>query len=210
MPVTISDAEYSEYQIFLRNSIHQQKLDSVRGMKKLENDIDVPMKKLVALFSLLGCVPMWSCCGFDYDGQPIHKTHEYGAAYIAFKFSDKSSNVIQRLIDNGAVVEQMGNTCKWEVWITNGITYLRSDFDYEHEKTQYPWSIKSCIHYPEISLIMIEFLENSIIKWFLPEEFSNEVVLSDTNGKQKIQLPNWQYPSLEDWTIKKSDYFLGL
>jgi hypothetical protein len=41
------------------------------------------------------------------------------------------------------------------------------------------------------------------------DEFADEVTLSDTNGKYKDTIPNWQYPSLEDWIIKKSDYFLG-
>jgi len=210
MPVLISDVDYSEYRILQHNLIHQQKLDSAKGMKKLENDIDVPMKKLIALFALLGCSPMWSCCGFDYDEQPIHKTHEYGAVFVAFKPTPKTANVLDTMLLKGAIVKQTNDTWKWEVWQVEGnVIYLRSDFDYNHEKTQYPWSMKSCIHYPELSLIMIDYLEKAILKIFPPEEFADEVILSDTNGRYKKNMPNWQYPSLEDWIIKKSDYFLA-
>ena len=81
MSVLISDEDYKEYRTLQHNALFQQKLESVRGMKNLRDDIDVPIRKLVAMFALLGCTPLWSCCGFDYDGQPMHKTHEYGNIY---------------------------------------------------------------------------------------------------------------------------------
>jgi hypothetical protein len=205
MSVLISDDDYKEFMILQSNAVFQQKLRSVEGMNTLENDIDKPIKRLVAMFALLDCKPLWSCCGFDYPEQPMHKTHEYGASFIAFRKNDAVERVITILQAANYVVDLESKTNKWEHW-TNGHIYLRTDFDYYHSKMDYPWTMRSCIHFPELAIIQIHEMEQMLFKFF-GSEFLDEVVLSDTNYKQKKQLRNWQYPVLKDWTIKKEDIF---
>jgi hypothetical protein len=53
-------------------------LASEETIQNLEDDIDKPMKLIVGAAALIGAKPQWSCCGFNYDGQPAHKDHVYG------------------------------------------------------------------------------------------------------------------------------------
>jgi hypothetical protein len=175
-------------------------------MNKLEYDIDIPMKCLIAMFTLLGCETRWCCCGFDYESQPMHKTHEYGNVFIIFHSTKRIKEIINALIIKEIVVNRGSKTDKWEYWEMGDAIYLRSDFDYYHEESKYPWSIKSCIHYPELSLIKIDELEKALVINF-KGEFADEATLSDANKISKSIMKNWQYPILEDWIIKKSDIF---
>lgn len=204
MPVTISDEDYKEYMTLQHNVIFQQKLDSIRGLKYLKEDIDIPMRRLVAMFALLDCEPLWSCCGFDYDGQPIHKTHEYGNTYIALKDTQRTRSVM-KILYAGKWIQKLNNdTDKWEVWMNRGILYLRSDFDYFHRRDKYPWSMNNCIHFPELAVIKIQEIEKLILSYF-EDEFKEMAIVSDTNRNHKIRVRNWQYPALEDWTVTLSD-----
>jgi hypothetical protein len=63
--------------------------------------------------------------------------------------------------------------------------------------------MKSCIHYSEKALIQIQSLEHILSR--LKHSFVDEVVLIDTNKKQIQELPNWQYPALENWVIRKEE-----
>jgi len=202
MPVLISDNEYMEYQTVLGNIKHQKMLDSVRGLSSVREDIDVPMLNLVAMFALLECSPLWSCCGFDYDGQHIHKTHEYGGAYIAMRKNEKSLSVVDELIKNQAVFFRAVETDKWTTW-TDSFVYVKTDFDYFHAKSEYPWSNKSCIHYPELAVIKILELERALFS--MKDKFVDSAVLHDTNSKYKEVNYNWQYPGLEDWIVTTAD-----
>jgi len=207
MSVLISNEDYKEYMVLLNTAKFQMKINSVNGTHNLKDDIDVPMRKLVAIFALLKCEPLWSCCGFDYNGQPLHKTHEYGNCYIALRNIERTQQIIQALKDSNIVFDLKGDTSNWETWIQGHVVYLRSDFDYFHKKSEYPWSMTSCIHYSELSLIYINRLEKQLLLQF-GNELLNEVTLCDTNKNQKINLKHWQYPILEDWTIKIEDLVL--
>lgn len=214
MPVLISDKDYNEYRILQHNALFQQKLESVRGMKNLKNDIDVPIRNLVAMFALLGCNPLWSCCGFDYDGQPLHKTHEYGNTYIRLLNNEQSRKIANILVIKQVIEKQITSISeissdKWVGRQLGGYIQLNCDFDYEINKTQYPWSIKSCIHYCEYALIRIRELEQAILTLF-SDDFADTAVLHDTNGKYKQHIYNWQYPILEDWIITKEDIIRGV
>jgi hypothetical protein len=214
MPVTISDKDYKEYRILQHNSIFQQKLDSVITLRNLKEDIDIPIRNLVATFALLGCEPRWSCCGFDYDGQPLHKTHEYGNTYIVLRDTIQSRKIIDGLLSNEAIKlrenEELDyKTDQWVIWTSEHWIYLVSDFDYYHKTTNYPWSKNSCIHYPELALIKINYLGWKLFKLF-GNELLDVVTLSDTNKRQKENLVDWQYPILEDWIIHKEDIFRSI
>ena len=80
----ISKSDYKEFQKF-----KQQK--SVFDVENLEEDIDFPIRNVVAMCALAGMHPMFSCCGFDYHGQPTYKSHQYGEPYVMFKRDQEMS-----------------------------------------------------------------------------------------------------------------------
>lgn len=204
MSVLISDEDYKEYMVLQHNAIHQMKLNSVKSLTNLRDDIDIPMRKLVAMFALLDCEPIWSCCGFDYDGQPLHKTHEYGDVYIMFRNTWRIRSILKILFAGKWIDELRNDTTKWVGWEKNNIIYLRSDFDNEHKKINYPWSLNHCIHYPELAVLQIKNLQDLVFLYF-GDEFAESAVLKDTNKTQKKYVSNWQYPVLEDWIVTKEE-----
>jgi len=206
MSVLISDEDYKEYRTLQHNALFQQKLESVRGMKNLRDDIDVPIRKLVAMFALLGCTPLWSCCGFDYDGQPMHKTHEYGNMYIRLLYNEQYRKIAQKLFDEKIIEKKIDSVLdiSSDKWIILRENQLYCDFDYVITKTSYPWSMKSCIHYYEYAAIRICELEQAILKLF-SNDFADSAILHDTNNMMKQSMNNWQYPILEDWIITKEE-----
>ena len=206
MSVLISDEDYKEYRTLQHNALFQQKLESVREMKNLRDDIDVPIRKLVAMFALLGCTPLWSCCGFDYDGQPMHKTHEYGNIYIRLLYNEQYRKIAQKLFDEKIIEKKIDSVLdiSSDKWIILRENQLYCDFDYVITKTSYPWSMKSCIHYYEYAAIRICELEQAILKLF-SNDFADSAILHDTNSMMKQSMNNWQYPILEDWIITKEE-----
>ena len=209
MSILISDEDYNEYRVLQHNALFQQKLESIRGLKNLKDDIDIPIRKLVVMFALLGCKPLWSCCGFDYDGQPMHKTHEYGNAYIRLLNNKQSCKVADRLFDEKVIEKRVTDISeidsdRWVGWQADGHLQLHCDFDYVTTKTHYPWSMKSCIHYYEYAVIRIAELEQAMLKLFA-NEFADTVTLCDTNKYIRQHIHSWQYPALEDWVVTKED-----
>jgi len=207
MSVLISDENYKEYMTLQHNALFQQKMDSVRAQTNLKNDIDNPIRNLVAMFALLGCKPLYSCCGFDYDGQPMHKTHEYGSTYIRLSANKSTADTLKKLSEREIIERTLVwdvkdiSSDKWIVWATPKFAQLMCDFDYETSKMGYPWAFSSCIHFYEYGVIRINYLESAVKRLFI-SEFADEIVLKDTN---KLQPGAWQYPVLEDWIIKKEE-----
>ena len=207
MPVTISDDEYKLLLAVKHNMLREQKLDSVQSMGMLENDIDVPIKKLVALFALLGCNPLFSCCGFDYAGQPIHKTHEYGNAFIIFEENKASANIFRELVDGKYVCEGFDNKeLNWRTYLSErNRRYFSSSFVWWWEDIKYPWANKNCIHFSELGAINIAQIEKAFLRAGR-SAFLDSVIVKDTNEAYKKNVPYWQYPSLKPWIILKEDY----
>jgi len=158
------------------------------------------------MFALLGCTPLWSCCGFDYDGQPMHKTHEYGNMYIRLLYNEQYRKIAQKLFDEKIIEKKIDSVLdiSSDKWIILRENQLYCDFDYVITKTSYPWSMKSCIHYYEYAAIRICELEQAILKLF-SNDFADSAILHDTNNMMKQSMNNWQYPILEDWIITKEE-----
>lgn len=210
MSVLISDEDYNEYQILQHNALFQQKLDSVKALKNLRDDIDLPIRNLVAMFALLGCKPQYSCCGFNYDEQPMHKTHEYGNTYIRLSPIKQTTDVLkilseEKIIESKVVFDVREiSSDNWCVWLNPNFAQLISDFDYKISKDGYPWANKSCIHFYEYAVVKITYLEDAMKKLFI-DKFTDEVILVDTNKIIRLKTANWQYPELENWIIKKEE-----
>lgn len=201
MPVTISDDEYKEYMILRQTDLYQKKIASAKAQDTLENDIDLPIRRLVAMFALLGCDVRWSCCGFDYEGQPLHKSHEYGNLYLVFETNERLKTILNWLINQGVVTNTTKETIQWSTWEVKNFTYLCSDFDFDWNRISYPWSMTNSIHYSELAAISINILEKFL--YALRENFADNAVLIDTNQRQKERVANWQYPILKPWIILK-------
>ena len=92
----ISDRSYREYQLLKAHYDRDTIAKSIGSVTNLEQDVDEPIKTCVMGFSLLGCNPIWSCCGFDYDGQPIHKRHRYGCEYFILEYNLRTSSILER------------------------------------------------------------------------------------------------------------------
>ena len=187
----ISNKKYQEYEQLKKWRDLQEVRDSVHSVTKLEDDIDLPIRNVVALIALTGCTPLFSCCGFDYEGQHLHKCHQYGEPYVMIRADQRCNDVL------GAV---------WTRLSGGFILNYRSNLVYLEQKLPYRnphWDSPSCIHYSEESVIGLSRLEKSIITQ-LKDYMLDEVILTDTNSQNKKNNPHWQYPPKSDWVISKS------
>jgi len=204
MPVIISDNEYEELQILRNYYIREINKSSILSMRKLENDIDLPIKTIVGMFALLGCQPRFSCCGFDYDGQPIHKTHEYGNAYVMLQNNENTKRIINYFLEHKFIIDTIEKTSKWRTWTVDqdNVVFMALAFDWEDSKRNYPWTNKNCIHYAEKGVIGLYYLRK--ILYTLNELFLDDTIIKDTNSGYK-KVGYWQYPILDDWKVNKSE-----
>jgi hypothetical protein len=195
----ITPAEYAEFQHLRLLYKLESKLESVRQLRNLEQDIDAPIRSVVAMLALLGCEPIWSCCGFDYAEQPYHKSHQYGKSYIAM-----NDNEAIRVL-TPVILEAMPFQDKYTIWTIKPRQVYEDDgwvlfADLEGGNV---WPETDSIHYSEPGTIAIGYLKK--ILFGLKDRFTDSVTLGDYNGIHKNRYPDWQYPPLRDWVINKAD-----
>lgn len=209
MSVIISIDEYKELQTLRSYHIRERNIESVKSTKLLENDIDVPIRTIVGMFALLECKPLFSCCGFDYSGQIVHKTHEYGNAYIMFSDDENIQNVIRTLVDIKFLTDKE-KTSQWRFWKDekHRIVFIALAFDWAERQSDYPWTKHNCIHYSEKGVIGLQELRKKL--YLFKEYFLSESILSDSNEKQNKTLAYWQYPALEPWIVNKNDLLIDV
>ena len=184
--------EYRELRGFYLNEKFREIQESVNSIANLEDDIDVPIKKCVAMFALLGCKPQFSCCGFNYIGQPIHKCHQYGR--IVFLLGDK--------INSYGVLSQFNHS-----WIFTGRPDCL-DFSVGIENFVPDWREITCVHYPETAVWLIDNLEKYLLNF--KNMFVSEISLQDGNKQRNEVSRYWQYPAKQDWLITKEWVLNGL
>jgi len=211
MAVTISNNEYKELHTLRSYYNREKNLESIQSMKSLENDIDIPIKTIVGMFALLGCQPLFSCCGFDYHGQPVHKTHEYGNAYVNLRGNSNTEQVIDFLIDIGFLADTYKRTSQWRTWKVekDKVVFVSQSFDWEDRKRGYPWTKYNCVHYAEKGVIGLHELRKKLY-YIFKDHFFNAVTLLDTNQNHNKVMAYWQYPSLMPWEINKDDLLLDV
>jgi len=186
--------EFNRLKSLYKQSLIRESLDSIAT---LEQDIDEPIKRCVAALALLRCKPLWSCCGFDYESQPFHKTNMYGLAYVMLRDNRHTRHIANLLRKSTTLFKE-----QWQFrnHINDGekvITiYARIKRD--------GWDDKDSIHFSELGATYIQYLEEFLMS--LSGEFADEVVLTDTNGLYKKRFKSWQYPPKREWVIKKSDW----
>ena len=184
----ISELELEEFRLLRKRYGQDAIRESIRSLVCVRDDIDEPIRKCVAAFALLGCQPIWSCCGFDYKGQPLHKSHRYGRIFFILMNASHSESVFNR-------------------WGMDDWKLLKNEpgfsFHIDFKNIIPQWDTPSYIHYSETPAIHVQVLEEFLFG--LSDEFMQEVTLEDTNLHYRTQFTYWQYPILEPWVIRKSD-----
>lgn len=190
----ISDQDYQEYQhlkdVYRRELVYQ----SMDSAANLSDDIDEPIKTCVMAFALLGCNPKWSCCGFDYRGQPFHKYHQYGRVFFILTYGTSTASVLNRFYSS-----ELAYRDKWKF----DIRLPDVDFHADLHNPVEQWRKSDCIHYSESGAVYIKILEDFLMS--MSFYFSDSVVLTDTNLAYNQSVPSWQYKGKSDWVITKSN-----
>lgn len=185
----LSEEEYEEYQQLREWAKKQKVYQSLESITELKDDIDLPIRKCVAMVALLGCEPTFSCCGFDYAGQPFHKSHQYRQPYIKMKsnwFSTRfymNANVI--LSKFGWNFRPMGQEYILELLVSMNPHWMKTE----------------CIHSSEECVIGIANLEWALKSF--SSEFAEEVTIRDTNESHRERLKFWQYPPKKEWVVRR-------
>lgn len=184
----ITKEEYEEFRKF-------QEQRSVFDVTTLEEDIDYPIHNLVAMCALAGMSPMFSCCGFDYHGQPTYKSHQYGEPYIMFKRDQEM--VI--LFDYQSKL--FG--CGWEIRDKKSHVLL----NLKVPMNPY-WRDPKSPHFSEEMVIALNSLERLLYPLLSPL-FKEWVILHDTNAtNHSVHLRYWQYPPRTPWKITKESFYI--
>ncbi len=199
--VTLTQEEYQRATIGLSNLALEELQCKLSTVSRLEDDIDAPIKNIIAMLALLDLKPLWCCCGFAYPDQPSYKDHSFGYTYISLQASSRGFYLFSKAIthpnwfisgfqiDLGTLDSVPVITLK-KYWLRQGI-----------------WNTPASPHATELAVTGIKYLEEIIASF--KDEFLEEVVLQDTNKKYR-KACNWQYPDREDWLIKKQDILSNL
>lgn len=185
----ITKEEYEEYEKLKAWAKKQKVYDSAKSVT-LEEDIDLPIRKSVAMVALLGCQPTFSCCGFDYEGQPFHKSHQYRQPYIRMKQNIFTTQLYMNLNiplarSGWSFVRSMGDEMILELVISMN----------PH------WNGPNCIHASEECVIGIADLEKHLMTLY--DDFKEMAFVYDTNACHHKFLRFWQYPAKEPWRVYK-------
>ena len=176
----LTNEEFLDYQ-------RLKSLESLSNTYNLEDDIDFPIKNSVAILALAGANPMFSCCGFDYQGQPAHKKHQYGEPYIMLQNDEPTKEVLNKIY---------GTQLPYGWKITKHGHFLLSLTLPNNPH----WDSPEIIHYSEIMVISLNNLEKYL--WDrLNGSLRDEVILEDTNKIYNQNLKYWQYPPKNPWVI---------
>lgn len=190
----ITQDQYTEYEQLLKWKKKEDIRLSLGETKNLEDDIDWPIKSCVMMFALLGAKPFFSCCGFDYEGQPYHKSHQYGEPYILFRGKPDLPG------DMPSMWEFRLRTSYDDSWMV----VLKEDY-----KRGPHWNDPDCIHFSEILTIAITVLEKWLWK-VLNYKINKDhpfypVTLTDGNVLNTKSNPYWQYKPRKSWTFDVND-----
>ena len=184
----IKSSEYQEYQD-LKNWAKKEKVwKSAQDTTELEDDIDLPIKYCVGAATLLGWQPSFSCCGFDYQGQPYHKYHQYDRPYLTLAMNPITKPLVE-------------GDFRYRGWVAKALSMNRIALEFITDMNP-SWRTRDCIHSAEECAIECADLK----MFFMAQEpnFQDKMTLHDTNSNYK---PNgvsfWQYPPKTPWVVTK-------
>ena len=192
-PHVLLPEQYQEYQQLKKKYESDLLFESIRSVS-LEFDIDEPIKTCVMALALLECRPSWSCCGFNYEGQLIHKYHQYGRCYFILDNAERALSIYNTMVNR--------HIPYYTQWQVNPIgAGIDLHFDFKNVIPQ--WDDEKCIHYAEQASLYIAGLEQFLMS--LSEIFIDSFEMTDSNQLFRGYTKHWQYPAKEPWTITKKD-----
>lgn len=201
--VTFSGTEQEELAFYRRIYKRERILESIRSLRHVGDDIDEPIKNCVMALALLGCEPVWSCCGFDYDGQPLHKSHQYGASGVVCYETPRVEWLSREFEERPPLWQgtryDLWKIDKYNLYSRDFVTFISKAVG---EKGNV-WPDIESIHYSEPAVICIAVLESWLMGYILL--MAEEVVLRSSNIEFRNRFPAWQYPPLPDWTVTKDE-----
>lgn len=170
-----------------------QETRPIQSPLTLVNHIDAPILKSVIGLALLGFQPVFSCCGFDYKGAEVPKSHLTNKPYVYLKYGVGCMN---RLVD-------IATSAGW------GMSFLGKQFVDFHGygwSGPHPWNNPTSPHRSETCVLAIKAL-NDTLGQFKPY-FSSSVVLRDGNALYKLDkgIKYWQYEPVADMTFTPADF----
>jgi|GEM_PF-2307372 hypothetical protein len=199
--VTLTAEEFSRANIGLSNLTLEELQTKLSCVTCLADDIDVPIKRVVAMLALLDLKPLWSCCGFNYPDQPAYKDHTFGYTYITLRASSRGFYFLTKVVQHPDWVVSCFqislSTLDGFPTLTLSKSWLRPGM----------WNTPASPHASELAVTGIKYLEQILASF--QDEFLEEVVLKDTN-KVYRKTCFWQYPDREDWIIHKQDVLSNL
>lgn len=175
----------------------------MNNTNKLEDHIDLPMKKIVAGLSPLGFKTLFSCCGFSYQGEAVPKSHMPLKSYVFFE--NVNCPTLRSLLC--FFVQKAG-------WVLSQVNDSVVELYYLGHSKDHPWAAANSPHRPEQNVLGINKLE-AVINWLIEEHKDNEafvskqVVIQDGNARysNELSIKYWQYPSCEPWTVTLEEYY---
>ena len=158
---------------------------------ELKDHIDDPIKKTVVGLSLLGFKTHMSCCGFNYKGSQVKKSHMTGKAYVYLDTKQifESPDLKEKLCD-------LSMRSAWKVDVL-GNEYV--DFYGPEWPKGEPWGAKDTVHFYEKPLLNISALNKAIKIW--EPSFQDYAYIRDGNHKYKELTTYWQYEPAERWFV---------
>ena len=164
------------------------------------DDIDAPILKCVKMFTLLGCKTVWSCCGFNYEGQPKWKSHTYNCPYVRMNADAKTFKLMYKIVDDLV----FAHTNQWYITLASK----------PQQKPQFgigcnfngtkDWTDKDCPHMHERCVSAIDLLEKKLLSF--KDQFKEKVILRDSNTDMTKQLEYWQFKGKAPIEVLKSEF----
>ncbi len=164
-------------------------------MQNLKDHIDEPMLKVVAGLNLLGFTTVMSCCGFEYKGEKVKKSHlPKPYVYLNSKEVMESHHLREILCD-------LALKSSW-VFYDHRVFI---DFYAETWKDNHIWSKRESVHNYESYILSISALNKAILT--RSSDFKDKARIWDGNNLYKEQVSvHWQYEPAEDWIVTKEEY----
>lgn len=158
----------------------------------LQVHIDDPIKKTVVGLSLLGFTTYMSCCGFNYEGSQVKKTHLTGKTYVYLDAEEifASSDLKEKLCD-------LSLRSGWRFDLLAGQKYI--DFYGEKWPENHAWANKDAVHFYEKAVLNIYALNKAIEIW--QPKFKEYAYVRDGNHEYKALSTYWQYKPAESWHV---------
>lgn len=162
-------------------------------MDKLEDHIDEPIKKVVVGLALLGFHPVMSCCGFNYKGEKVAKTHLINKPYVYL-----DTKYLEAFHDS--LLMRLAFGSGWTIdFNPKGNRFV--DFWSRTWNKGHPWEESKCPHQPEGCILAINSLEQCIEK--SRSKFQEWFNIVDGNSIyiNEFKLKHWQYAPTDPWRV---------